>query len=440
MSRRPDTFAQLDRNGWSATISPREPNKPLDRDLKVDWLVVGAGYAGLAAARRIATNCPRESVVLLDGGIIGENASGRNSGFAIDLPHNVGSSLTELDKAHNYLRLCRAGIAHLQEMVRVHQIECEWNQAGRYHCAVSKQATSSVLKSYARELTLLKEEFEWVERDRLAARIGTAYFHAGVYTPGCILLNPAALCHGLARSLPENVQVFESTKVIKLLAGKPSVAFIQGGHRIDAENLVLTCNGDIGALGYLDRKLVTVGTFASLTRPLTDRERTKLGGLDNWGVTPANAVTGATMRLTNDRRLLIRATFSYAPQKQVSVREEIAAQQSHRQMLDARFPSLKGLEFDYFWKGFVAMSRNGAPFWGKLDAHTYAAVGCNGIGIAKQSIAGLLLADFATGKSNPLISDIADLGSPVSYPPTAVLGLAARAMLAKECWVGRAEV
>ena len=64
---------------------------------------MGAGYAGLAAARRIANNRPGDSDALLDDGLIGENASGRNSGFAIDLPHNIGNSLTELHKAGSYL-------------------------------------------------------------------------------------------------------------------------------------------------------------------------------------------------------------------------------------------------------------------------------------------------------------------------------------------------
>ena len=36
---------------------------------------------------------------------------GRNSGFAIDLPHNVGSSLDELDGSHRFMRLARYAIS-----------------------------------------------------------------------------------------------------------------------------------------------------------------------------------------------------------------------------------------------------------------------------------------------------------------------------------------
>ena len=97
-------------NGWSAVLPARTPRPALAGDRAADWIVLGAGYAGLAAARRLAEIHPDQEVALLEAGAVGENASGRNSGFAIDLPHNVGSSLDELDGAHRFMRLARAAI------------------------------------------------------------------------------------------------------------------------------------------------------------------------------------------------------------------------------------------------------------------------------------------------------------------------------------------
>ena len=45
-------------NGWSRMLAPRTPNPALAQDLAADWVVVGAGYAGLAAARRLAETRP----------------------------------------------------------------------------------------------------------------------------------------------------------------------------------------------------------------------------------------------------------------------------------------------------------------------------------------------------------------------------------------------
>ncbi|NLC36842.1 MAG: FAD-dependent oxidoreductase [Alcaligenaceae bacterium] len=111
-------------NGWSRIVAPRTPNPALNQDVEADWVVVGAGLAGLAAARRIAENRPGDSVVLLDADCVGEGAQGRNSGFAIDAPHNVGSSMGELAAAHSHLRLARAAIAYLARVVHEHKIAC----------------------------------------------------------------------------------------------------------------------------------------------------------------------------------------------------------------------------------------------------------------------------------------------------------------------------
>src|SRR5262249_51798748 len=74
-------------NGWSALLPRREPRPCLEGDRDFDWVVVGAGYAGIAAARQLAERHPGASIALVEAGVVGENASGRNSGFAIDLPH-----------------------------------------------------------------------------------------------------------------------------------------------------------------------------------------------------------------------------------------------------------------------------------------------------------------------------------------------------------------
>ncbi len=137
-------------NGWSAILPARTPHAALQDEVTADWLVLGGGYAGLAAARRLAENCPDQKIVLIEAGQAGENASGRNSGFGIDLPHNVGSSLDELDGSHRFMRLARMALDHLQEVVRTHDIKCDWRRAGKYHTAVSPRGTRNVLQPFSK--------------------------------------------------------------------------------------------------------------------------------------------------------------------------------------------------------------------------------------------------------------------------------------------------
>lgn len=198
-------------NGWSAILPGRTPHDALKGDINADWVVLGAGYAGLAAARRLAENCPDQNIVVIEAGQTGENASGRNSGFAIDLPHNVGSSLEELEGSHRFMRLARSAIDHLEGIVTSHNISCDWARAGKYHTAVSSRGRRDVLEPFAKEMEALNEPYEWIEGDALEKRLGSPHFTAAVYTPGCALMNPAALVRGLADTLPENVTLYENS-------------------------------------------------------------------------------------------------------------------------------------------------------------------------------------------------------------------------------------
>ena len=66
---------------YTASMVPASARGPLTFDLDVDVCVVGAGLAGLTAAREIARR--GWSVVVVEGRRIAWSASGRNTGFVL---------------------------------------------------------------------------------------------------------------------------------------------------------------------------------------------------------------------------------------------------------------------------------------------------------------------------------------------------------------------
>ena len=105
--------ADLGESGWNAILPNREPFPPLQRDIDCDYLVVGAGIAGLAAARRLRQLDAKASIVLLESRQVGQGPAGRNSGFMIDLPHalTTGSYAGEDSSDRREIRMNRAAIA-----------------------------------------------------------------------------------------------------------------------------------------------------------------------------------------------------------------------------------------------------------------------------------------------------------------------------------------
>jgi glycine/D-amino acid oxidase-like deaminating enzyme len=425
-------------NGWSRILPPRQPKPPLAGDRRADWAVIGAGYAGLAAARRLAENRPGDRIVVLEADEAGENASGRNSGFAIDLPHNVGHSLAELEGSHRFMRLARAAVAELDRLVKSAGIDCQWSRRGKYHAAVSSRGRAEVLEPFARELEALKEPFRWLDAEGLRREIGTPYYHAAVHTPGGYLMNPAALTRGLADSLPANVELHEHSPVTRVIHDN-GVRLETPNGNLFAPKLILATNGLAGQFGCYPRQLLVFIAFASLTRPLTSDEQRALGGVDDWGLTPANAYAGCTMRFTRDHRIMIRQHLDYRPSFAVTAAEYRKVRRDHEAAFRARFPMLPEVGFDHSWAGFVCLSRNAAPGFGRVASNVYAAVCCNAVGVTKSTISGVLTADMACGIDNPLIADMESLGQPARLPPQPFLGLGVRLSTAWDLWRHRAE-
>ena len=425
-------------NGWLAPLPARAPKAALAGDERADWLVIGAGFAGLAAARRLAENRPRDRVLLLEAQRAGDGASGRNSGFALDLPLGPAGKAFDPAKTRDHIALSRAAIDHLAELVRRHAIACDWNPRGRWYAARSPRVVEQDLETYAREMAAVGESLRWAEADDLKRRLGTGFFSRALWQPGGALMNPAALVRGLADSLPENVTLCENTPVTALAWDNGVVATTPGGEA-RAPKMILAVNGFAREFGFYRRRLVLTAISASVTRPLNEAEQRLLGEDSDWGLLPARGLAGTTLRYTRDRRLVHRnritfnATFRQTPQEMARIERE------HRAGFARRFPQLEGVPFTHTWTGHVALARNQAPGFGRIASGVYAAVCQNGPGVTNGTIAGLLAADLAAGEDNPLIALMERRGTPSLTPPRPFYDLGVKARWLKEMWRGRTE-
>lgn len=427
-----------DGNGWSKILPARSPKPALKTHIEADWVVVGGGFAGLAAARRLATHRPNDQIALVEADVIGEGAQGRNSGFAIDVPHNVNSSMGALESARSHTRLSRTAIAYLKTSVDQFNIECDWDPAGKFHAAVSDRGIHHVLEPTRRTLEALGEPYSWLEGPELHDQVGFSHFKAALHTPGTVLVNPAALCRGLADSLPANVTLYENTPVLEYTT-KPTIELQTPTGHIHAKKLILTVNAFTGQFGHFKQSVMPFAVHASLTRKLTEQEQARLPGLRQWGLTPANAFAGTTMRRTRDQRILIRQNMQYAPHLRTSDAQRNKVRALHQTLLNQRFPMLQDIPMEFTWTGYIAVSQNGAPGFGQLLPDVYAAVCQNGVGLTRGTIGGMLAADLACGIDNPLIAEFEALGTPQMLPPRPLLDAGAYVRLAWELYRERSE-
>ena len=417
-------------SGWYAILPEPGPANRLKGGQTADWVVVGAGVTGLAAARRLGELAPDARVLLLDEYRVGYGASGRNSGFLIDTPH-LTERLSEEDN-RRVSRLITAGLADLESHVREHGIDCEWSPRGHL-TAVVEPRQEKRLHATARMLDAVGEEYEWYDRKTIARVTGTDHYHAAVLTPRSVLLNPAALCRGLGGTLPGNVELYEQTPVHRIEPGSP-VKVECAEASISAGNVLLTTNAFIARLGYLRSGVFPMIACASLSRPLTDEERAAMGGACEWGITGAT-----TMRRTLSNRILVRRGLDYTHDFRLSESRRGQLVESHKVILKKRFPMLADPDFEHTWAGVFCMTRNWASHFGRLEPRVFASLGYCGVGLLRGTISGRLLAEYAMGSESGLTTDVQALSRPGPLPPEPFLGIGVRARLAWYRWSSRAE-
>src|SRR5699024_3524391 len=196
--------------GWYDVLPARPEPIRVYGEQAADWVVLGAGLTGLAAARQLAMLRPQARIALVDAQRVGYGASGRNSGFMIDLPHNLNSRgyIGEAQGDQRIIRRNRAAIAFMREIVHTHGIDCDWDEQGKIHAAATRRGASA-LAEFARGLDALNEPYTKLTAADIERITGSSYYLGGMHTPGTVLVQPAKLVRGLARTLPDNVRVYE---------------------------------------------------------------------------------------------------------------------------------------------------------------------------------------------------------------------------------------
>lgn len=421
-------------SGWDALLPPADPAQPLEARITADYLVIGAGFAGLAAARRLSQLCPGDRVVVLDAVRVGTGPAGRNSGFMIDLPHDLASDNYggALDRDRAQTEANRTAIRFALEAGAEYGLDDEAIiKSGKLNAA----ATAKGLKhnsDYARHLEKLGEAHEFHDAQTMREITGTAYYQGGLYTPHAAMIQPAQFVRGVARGLRSNrVAIFEKSPVTSLAqAGETWRATTPDGS-VEAPSVILAVNGHAESFGYYQRRLMHVFTYASMTRAMKAEEVARLGGAPIWGATPADPMGTTVRRIsgTGGDRIVIRNRFTYDPSMEVSDARIASVGRDHDRAFAARFPMLNGVDMEYRWGGRLCLSRNDAPAFGEVEKGLFSAVCQNGLGVAKGTLSGMAAAELASGLGGGAADFLAAEAAPVKLPPEPLSYLGANAYM-----------
>ena len=418
---------------WNELLPPASPPRLLEENVTADWLVIGAGWAGLAAARRLTQLRGGDRIVVLDACRVAEGPAGRNSGFMIDLPHKLSGEGYEgaLDEDKAQTAMSREAIAFSAEAAEeLGMTEEAFVQCGKINAAANDTGVKHN-ETYARHLAAMEEPCEVLDARAMRDLTGIDFYRNGVFTPGAAMVQPAMFMRAMADGLSGKVELFEQSPVTALERQGDDWRAETPKGSVTTPRVILAVNGHAESFGFFKRRLMHVFTYASMTRQLTAEEVTALGGEPRWGVLPADPMGTTVRRIsgTGGDRIVVRNRFTYDPGMEVSDARLQAVARDHDKSFRARFPMLPDVTMDYRWGGRLCLSWNGVPAFGEIEDGLFSACCQNGLGTSKGTLAGMLAAELAAQGNSPLVANMLACEAPKRLPPEPFAWLGANARM-----------
>ncbi|HJS22196.1 MAG TPA: FAD-binding oxidoreductase [Steroidobacteraceae bacterium] len=383
--------AEYIKSYYATTANPAPPYPALAGDVDCDVCVIGGGIAGCSSALHLAER--GFSVVLLEDKRIGWGGSGR-SGAQVLPGFSAGQDKIErlvgADTARALWDMSVEALALTRDLIRRYSIACDWADGQMLAAIKPRHRTELIEWAEQLERDYAYRSVRLVEGAELHALLDTRRYIAGLYDSQCGHLHPLNYTLGLAGAASQQgARIFENTRALRFTSGNPVVVHTAQG-AVRCRHLVLSGNVYLGDTApELAAKIMNVGTYIVATEPLGE-ERARRLIANNMAVADLNWIIDY-FRRSADHRLLFGGRVSY------SGLDPLGTSSATRARMLNVFPQLADVRIDYAWGGFLDITLNRAPHFGRLAPNVYFVQGFSGHGVALTGIAGKLIAEAVAG-------------------------------------------
>jgi gamma-glutamylputrescine oxidase len=376
---------------YEATVDRGDPYPALLEDIACDVCVVGSGLAGLSAAIDLAD--AGFTVAVVEARRVGWGASGRNGGQALVglacdmqvIEHQVGR-----EAARQVWDATVEAVELIHARCRRFNIDCEW-QDGYLAAAVTPRRAAELaawVEALARDYGY--ERIRSIDQAELPQWITSSRYRAAAFDAGSGHLHPLKYTLGLARAAAAlGVKIFEQTRAVQVLPGRLAQVRTPRGS-VHCSHVLLAGNVYLGDLQpRLATRIMPVGTFIAASRPLGPERAAQL--------LPRGAAVADTQwvldyfRLSRDHRMIFGGRVSYSTLLPRRLPEAM------RRRMVGVFPQLADVPIEFAWGGYVDITMNRAPDFGRVDPNVYYLQGFSGHGLALTGLAGRIVAEAIGG-------------------------------------------
>ncbi len=385
---------------WEASAPPLERATPaLEGSQTCEVAVVGAGYTGLTAALQLVEQHGTD-VVILEAGVPGWGASGRNGGFCClggaKLGYGTMAARYGQEETRRFFAVQLEAIDLVKQTCSTRGIEADITGGGEVILAHKPSRSTAMREEREALRRLLGLDCSLLDNDALAARgLAANGFHGGIELPLGVGLHPMKYLRGLARAaIDAGVRVHGRSPVGEIRRDGTDFELVTPSGRLKARKVILATNGytQDDRLPQLAGRLMPALSSIIVTRPLSEAERAAQG----WTST---VMCADSRRLLHYFRLLPDGRFLWGGRGGISGAPAAGARsrQRLRRSFERHFPAWRHVETEFFWRGLVCLTRPLVPFVGRLDEGLYASLAYHGNGVSFTAWAGRAIAAQVAG-------------------------------------------
>jgi gamma-glutamylputrescine oxidase len=371
---------------YAATAVASPPRGRLTVELDVDVCIVGAGLAGLTAAREIARR--GWSVVVLEGKRVASAASGRNTGFV--LPGYAADPDTivtrvGLDGAKALWALSEAGVRYIRDTIAetampgVELSESGWLRVSKTDPGFPAQQSVEFLAGE------LGTEVEAWPAERVRSVLKSPLYFGAMHYPRAFSIHPLNYALGLAAAAESaGARICEETPALEIDPAGVRKRVVTPNARVRAAHVVLAGNVDLrGLVPQVAATLLPVSTYVLTTAPLGERLRQ---AIDFAGAVSDTELADNHYRVVDGDRLMWsgRSTVWHGdPQRHAA---------SLTGDLARTYPQLGPVSVEYAWRGTLGLTVHQMPQIGELSPGLWLLGGFGGHGLNTTAMGGELIA------------------------------------------------
>jgi glycine/D-amino acid oxidase-like deaminating enzyme len=381
----------IDEVHWRRTAAERPNAKVLDKDIEVDFAIVGGGLTGCRTAIGLAEVGAK--VAVLDAMQIGWGASGRSGGQCNPIWRATPNELIKKLGAPQAERLIDTTLGSADALfadIKKYGVDCDAEQNGWVQAAHCKSAMKRLIK-LGEAWKSVGAPIEFMDREQTLKVSGSSEYGFSLFHAKGGHVQPLSLTYGYACAAERlGAELFENSKVtsMKRLDDKWEVKTAKG--KLIAKQVILTTNAHTNSLWpRLQQTIFPMVSIAIATEPISSELQEQV--LPN-GVTISDSRRAIYFaRYDRNRRLIFGCVGST---DRVAA---FAGISRLRNGLHRVFPQLKRTLIETAWAGRIAVTAEMMPHLHEPAPGVLAGIGFSGRGIAMTSVMGRTLARKAMG-------------------------------------------